>query len=338
MATMRAMQVPEAGGDFELVEREIPEPGRGEVRVRVEACGICHSDMFTKEGAFPGIQYPRVPGHEVAGTIDAVGEGVERWEIGRRVGVGWHGWHCGGCPSCKQGDFVTCAYQRVSGIAFDGGYADYMIAPVEALAAIPDALSAVEAAPLLCAGVTTYNALRNSGARAGDVVAIQGVGGLGHLAIQYAARMGFHTVALSRGSDKKALALELGAATYIDTEAQDPCAALQAIGGARVILATAPSAKLMSAIIEGLGVNGKLIVVGADPKPIEVSPLQLLPGRRSISGHPSGAPVDSEDTMRFSGLKAIRAQVETYPLEQAAQAYARMMANEARFRVVLTMT
>lgn len=338
MTTMRAMQVPAAGGDFELVERAVPEPGPRQVRVKVEACGICHSDMFTKEGAFPGIAYPRVPGHEVAGIIDAVGDEAVGWHPGRRVGVGWHGWHCGECASCKHGDFVTCANQQISGIAFDGGYAEHMIAPVEALAAIPDALSAVDAAPLLCAGVTTFNALRNSGARPGDVVAVQGVGGLGHLGIQYAARMGFHTVALSRGADKKALAEKLGADAYIDTDAQDAAQALQALGGARVILATVPNAKLMSSVIDGLGVNGKLLVVGADAAPIEVAPLQLLPGRRSVAGHPSGAPADSEDAMRFSALKAIRAQIETYPLERAAEAYERMMANAARFRVVLTMT
>lgn len=338
MTTMRAMQVPAAGGDFELVEREVPEPGPRQVRVKVEACGICHSDMFTKEGAFPGIAYPRVPGHEVAGIIDAVGDEAVGWHPGRRVGVGWHGWHCGECASCKHGDFVTCANQQISGIAFDGGYAEHMIAPVEALAAIPDALSAVDAAPLLCAGVTTFNALRNSGARPGDVVAVQGVGGLGHLGIQYAARMGFHTVALSRGADKKALAEKLGADAYIDTDAQDAAQALQALGGARVILATVPNAKLMSSVIDGLGVNGKLLVVGADAAPIEVAPLQLLPGRRSVAGHPSGAPADSEDAMRFSALKAIRAQIETYPLERAAEAYECMMANAARFRVVLTMT
>lgn len=338
MTTMRAMQVPAAGGDFELVERAVPEPGPRQVRVKVEACGICHSDMFTKEGAFPGIAYPRVPGHEVAGIIDAVGDEAVGWHPGRRVGVGWHGWHCGECASCKHGDFVTCANQQVSGIAFDGGYAEYMIAPVEALAAIPDALSAVDAAPLLCAGVTTFNALRNSGARPGDVVAVQGVGGLGHLGIQYAARMGFHTVALSRGADKKALAEKLGADAYIDTDAQDAAQALQALGGARVILATVPNAKLMSSVIDGLGVNGKLLVAGADAAAIEVAPLQLLPGRRSVAGHPSGAPADSEDAMRFSALKAVRAQIETYPLERAAEAYERMMANAARFRVVLTVT
>jgi D-arabinose 1-dehydrogenase-like Zn-dependent alcohol dehydrogenase len=338
MTTMRAMQVPAAGGDFELVERAVPEPGPRQVRVKVEACGICHSDMFTKEGAFPGIEYPRVPGHEVAGTIDAVGDDTGGWQPGRRVGVGWHGWHCGECASCRHGDFVTCANQQVSGIAFDGGYAEYMIAPVEALAAIPDTLSAVDAAPLLCAGVTTFNALRNSGARPGDVVAVQGVGGLGHLGIQYAARMGFHTVALSRGADKKALAEKLGADAYIDTDAQDAAQALQALGGARVILATVPNAKLMSSVIDGLGVNGKLLVAGADAAAIEVAPLQLLPGRRSVAGHPSGAPADSEDAMRFSALKAVRAQIETYPLERAAEAYERMMANAARFRVVLTVT
>lgn len=337
MATMRAMQVPEAGADFELVERPVPEPDKGQVRVRVEACGICHSDMFTKEGVFPGIEYPRVPGHEVAGTIEALGVDTGNWRVGQRVGVGWHGWHCGECESCKRGDFVTCDNQRISGIAFDGGYADCMIAPVEALAAIPDDLSAVDAAPLLCAGVTTFNALRNSGAAPGDVVAVQGVGGLGHLAIQYAANMGFHTVALSRGPDKQGLAEELGADTYVDTRAENPVHALKALGGARVILATAPNAKLMTEVLGGLGVNGRLLVVGADAEPIEVSPQFLLMARRSIAGHPSGAPADSEDTMNFSALKAVHPRVEVYPLADAAAAYERMMANEARFRVVLSM-
>jgi len=338
MAKMRAVQVPQAGADFQLVEREIPEPGRRQVRVRVEACGICHSDVFTKEGSFPGIEYPRVPGHEIAGVIDALGEGAGSWRVGQRVGVGWHGWHCGECESCKRGDYITCSRHQISGISFDGGYADYTIAPIEALAAIPQDLSAIDAAPLLCAGVTTFNALRQSGARPGEVVAIQGVGGLGHLGIQYAARMGFHTVALSRGTEKKAMAESLGADTFVDTDSQDSVTALQSLGGARVILATAPNAKMMTGVVNELGVNGKLIVVGADIDPIEVSPLQLLPARRSIAGHPSGSPVDSEDAMNFSALQGIRAKIETYPLEKAAEAYERMLANKARFRIVLSMT
>lgn len=337
MATMRAVQVGRAGGEFELVERAIPEPGPNQVRVKVKACGICHSDVFTKEGAFPGIEFPRVPGHEVAGVVDALGPEVKHWRVGQRVGVGWHGGHCFHCESCRRGDFVTCANALICGISYDGGYAEYMVAPVEALAVIPDDLSEIDAAPLLCAGVTTYNGLRHAGAVPGDVVAVQGVGGLGHLAIQYAAKMGFRTVALSRGPEKRALAEDLGADLYVDTEAENPVKALRALGGARIILATAPSAKLMSSVIGGLGVNGRLLVLGADPEPIEVSPLQLLAARRSVAGHPSGTAKDSEDTMNFSALKAVRARIETYPLKRAAEAYRRMMANEARFRVVLTM-
>lgn len=336
MTTMRAIQVPEAGGEFELVEKPIPRPGPGQVRVKVSACGICHSDAFTKDGAFP-IEYPRVPGHEVIGVVDALGEGVTQWETGRRVGVGWHGGHCGSCDSCRRGDFVTCRNQQICGIAYDGGYAEYMVTPVEALAAVPDDLSDAAAAPLLCAGVTTYNALRHSGAMPGDVVAVQGVGGLGHLAVQYAVRMGFHTVALSRGPDKAELAAELGAHRYVDVEAEDPVKVLRALGGARVILATAPSGKAMSGLIEALGVNGRLLVVGASTEPIEVAPVQLIGRRRGIAGHPSGTPRDSEDAMTFSALAGIEAVIETYPLAEAAAAYKRMIENKARFRVVLTM-
>ena len=336
MTTMRAVQVPEAGGDFELVERPIPAPAPGQVRIKVAACGICHSDAFVKDGAFP-MEYPRVPGHEVVGTVDALGEGVTGWRSGQRVGVGWHGGHCRQCDSCRSGDFVTCREQQICGIAYDGGYAEYMVAPVEALAAVPDALSDAAAAPLLCAGVTTYNALRHSGAVAGDVVAVQGVGGLGQLGIQYASRMGFHTVALSRGADKAALAAQLGAHRYIDVEAEDPVKALRQLGGARAILATAPSGKAMSALVGGLAPSGRLIVVGVGADPIEVSPAQIIGPRRSIAGHPSGTPHDSEDTMGFSALAGIEAAIETYPLAEAAAAYDRMIRNEARFRVVLTM-
>ncbi|MES1943863.1 alcohol dehydrogenase [Salinisphaera sp. PC39] len=336
MTTMRAVQVPEAGGDFELVERPIPTPGPGQVRIKVAACGICHSDAFVKDGAFP-MAYPRVPGHEVVGTVDALGDGVTGWRSGQRVGVGWHGGHCWQCDSCRGGDFVTCRNLQICGIAYDGGYAEYMVAPVEALAAVPDALSDAAAAPLLCAGVTTYNALRHSGATAGDVVAVQGVGGLGHLGIQYASRMGFHTVALSRGADKAELAAQLGAHRHIDVEAEDPVKALRQLGGARAILATAPSGKAMSALIGGLGPSGRLIVVGVGADPIEVSPAQIIGPRRSIAGHPSGTPHDSEDTMGFSALAGIEAAIETYPLAEAAAAYDRMIRNEARFRVVLTM-
>ncbi len=336
MGTMKAVQISQAGGDFEVVERDIPEPGAGQVRVKVAACGICHSDAFIKEGTFP-IEYPRVPGHEVTGTVDAVGDGVSGWQAGQRVGVGWHGGHCFACESCRRGDFVTCKNAKICGVAYDGGYAEYMVAPAEALAAIPDDLSFVDAAPLLCAGVTTYNALRRSGASAGDLVAVQGVGGLGHLGIQYAAKMGFHTVALSRGTDKKELALELGADEYIDTEAEKPAKALAKMGGARVILCTAPSGKAMSALVGGLSASGTLLVVGVAADPIEVSPGALIMRRASISGHPSGTPRDSEDTMQFSDLRSIAAKIETYPLEKAAEAYERMITNKARFRVVLTM-
>lgn len=336
MTTMHAVQVPEAGGDFELVERPIPAPAPGQVRIKVAACGICHSDAFVKDGAFP-MEYPRVPGHEVVGTVDALGDGVTGWRTGQRVGVGWHGGHCWQCDSCRSGDFVTCRNLQICGIAYDGGYAEYMVAPVEALAAVPDALSDAAAAPLLCAGVTTYNALRHSGAVAGDVVAVQGVGGLGHLGIQYAARMGFHTVALSRGGDKAELAAQLGAHRYIDVEAEDPAQALRHLGGARAILATAPSGKAMSALVGGLGPSGRLIVVGVGADPIEVVPAQIIGPRRSIAGHPSGTPHDSEDTMGFSALAGIEAAIETYPLAEAAAAYDRMIRNEARFRVVLTM-
>lgn len=337
MATMKAMQINSAGGDFELVERELPEAGPGQVRVKVEACGICHSDAFVKEGTFP-IEYPRVPGHEVTGTVDAVGEGVSGWAAGQRVGVGWHGGHCFACESCRRGDFVTCANAQICGIAYDGGYAEYMVAPAEALARVPDDLSFVDAAPLLCAGVTTYNALRRSGASAGDLVAVQGVGGLGHLGIQYAAKMGFRTVALSRGKDKEKLARELGADEYIDTEDGKPAKALAKMGGAKVILCTAPSGRAMSALVGGLAASGTLVVVGVGADPIEVAPGALVMRRASISGHPSGTPRDSEDTMNFSDLKAVAAHIETYPLAQAAEAYERMITNKARFRVVLTMT
>jgi D-arabinose 1-dehydrogenase-like Zn-dependent alcohol dehydrogenase len=334
---MRVVQVAAPGAPLELVGREVPSPGNGEVRIRVEACGICHSDSFTKEGAFPGIHYPRVPGHEVAGRIDALGPGAEPWREGQRVGVGWHGGHCGHCDRCRRGDFVTCRQARIPGIAYDGGYADYMIAPAHALAAIPDELDAEAAAPLLCAGITTFNALRNSGARAGDLVAVLGIGGLGHLALQFASRMGFEVVAIARGKDKEELARTLGARRYLDSQANDVAAELAARGGARVILATVTSAKAMTAVIDGLAVNGKLLVIGAAAEPIEVSPLQLIGRRASIQGWPSGVAADSEDTLAFSALAEVRPMIETFPLEQAAAAYERMMSGAARFRVVLTM-
>jgi D-arabinose 1-dehydrogenase-like Zn-dependent alcohol dehydrogenase len=334
---MRVAQIAKMKGPLEIVEREIPEPGAGFVRLKVETCGVCHSDSFTKEGTWPGIQYPRVPGHEVAGFIDAVGAGVAGWTSGQRVGVGWHGGHCGHCDSCRRGDFVTCqiAFQ-VPGISYDGGYAEYMIAPAGALALIPEGLSAIEAGPLMCAGVTTFNSLRNSGARPGEMVAVFGVGGLGHLAIQFASKMGFKTVAIARGKDKEPMARELGAWRYIDSQAQDAAAELAKLGGARVILATVTSGKAMSAILGGLGVNGKLIVIGAAADPLEAPGGLLIAGRRSILGWPSGSSIDSQDTLSFSATSGVRVMTEVFPLERAAEAYDRMMSGKARFRVVLT--
>ncbi len=307
MKTMRAVQVTKPGGPFELVEREIPEPGPGSARIKVQACGICHSDSLTKEGTWPGIMYPRVPGHEIAGIIDAVGTGVAGWTPGQRVGVGWHGGHCGYCDSCRRGDFVTCQVAlQIPGITYDGGYAEFMIAPASALALIPQELSAVDAAPLMCAGITTFNSLRNSGARPGDTVAVYGLGGLGHLAVQFAAKMGFRTVAIARGRDKEPLAAKLGAHHYIDSQAQDAAAELTKLGGARVIIATVTSGKAMSAVVGGLGVIGKLIVIGAAEDPLEVNGLLLIMGRRSIVGWPSGTSIDSQDTLSFSMLTGVR--------------------------------
>jgi len=337
MSKMRVVQVTHPNGPLELVEREIPAPGPGSVRVKVEACGICHSDVLTKEGIWPGIQYPRVPGHEIAGIIDAVGENAGAWRVGQRVGVGWHGGHCGYCDSCRRGDFVTCQIApQITGISYDGGYAEYMIAPAAVLALIPEGLSAVDAAPLMCAGITTFNSLRHSGARPGDTVAVLGVGGLGHLGVQFAAKMGFRTVAIARGKDKEALARKLGAWQYIDSQSQDAAAELAKLGGARVILATVTSGKAMSAVLGGLGINGKLIIVGAPADPLEVPALALIGGRRSIQGWPSGTSVDSQDTLSFSVLTGVRAMTEVFPLERAAEAYERMMSGQARFRVVLS--
>ena len=337
VAPMKAAQISKAGGDFEIVEREIPNPGAGQVRIKVQACGICHSDVLTKEGAWPGIQYPRVPGHEVAGIIDEVGSAVSEWKKGQRVGVGWHGGQDNTCPSCRRGDFRNCRNLKIPGISYDGGYQQYMVAPVEALVALPESLNAVEAAPLLCAGITTYNALRHSGAMPGDLVAIQGVGGLGHLGIQFANKFGYKVAAIGRGSENAALAKKLGASVYIDSKAANAAAELQKLGGAQAILATAPNSKAMSELIDGLGPNGKLIVVGATFDPIEVTPIQLIMGVRSIHGWAAGTPTDSEDTLRFAELSGVRALIETYPLEKAAEGYARMMSGHAQFRVVLTM-
>ena len=336
-ATMKVAQVPKGGADFQVVEREVPTPDAGQVRIKVQACGVCHSDVITKEGALPGIQYPRVPGHEVAGIIDEVGAGVSEWKQGQRVGVGWHGGHDGTCSSCRRGDFINCRNQKIAGISYDGGYQEYMVAPVEALAAIPDGLSDVDAAPLLCAGITTFNALRHSGALPGDLVAVQGIGGLGHLGIQFANKFGYRVAAIGRGSENAALAKKLGASVYIDSKATNAAEELQKLGGAQVILATAPSSKAMSALIDGLGPNGKLMVIGAAFDPIEVTPIQLISGSRTIQGWASGTAADSEDTLRFAQLTGVRPMIEIYPLEKAAEAYARMLSGDAEFRVVLTM-
>jgi D-arabinose 1-dehydrogenase-like Zn-dependent alcohol dehydrogenase len=335
--TMMVARVPKAGAEFEVVECAIPVPSRGEVRIKVQACGVCHSDVFTKEGMWPGIKYPRVPGHEVAGVIDAIGGGVATWQKGQRVGVGWHGGQDNTCPSCRSGDFRNCRNIRVPGISYDGGYAQYMIAPVEALVAMPDGLTDVEAAPLLCAGITTYNALRHSGAMPGDLVAVLGVGGLGHLGIQFASKFGYKVAAVGRGPENAAIAKELGANVYIDSGATPAAKALQELGGARVVLATAPSSKAMSELIDGLGINGRLVVIGVSTDPIEVTPLQLIVGTRTIEGWVAGTPADSEATLRFSELTGVRPMIETYPLEKAAAAYARMLSGDAQFRVVLTM-
>lgn len=336
--TMKAAVVPAAGGAFRIEERAVPQPGAGQVLVKVQACGICHSDMMTKEGAWPGIAYPRVPGHEIAGLVEAVGAGVADWAVGQRVGVGWYGGRCGRCEACRAGDFVLCERGLVPGISYDGGYAEFMVAPVDALARIPDDLSDVDAAPLLCAGITTFNALRHSGARAGDRVAILGIGGLGHLGVQYAVKMGFETIAIARGQDKAPLAKQLGAHRYIDSTAGDPGAALKALGGARVILATVTSADAMSAVIPGLGRNGKLIVVGVAMEPIQVPAVSMIMNRASVQGWPSGTAADSTDTLAFSALAGVRPMIEEYPLARAAEAYDRMMSGGARFRVVLKMT
>ncbi len=337
IAPMKAAQISKAGGDFEIVEREVPNPEAGQVRIKVQACGVCHSDVITKEGLLPGIAYPRVPGHEVVGVIDEVGAGVTQWKKGQRVGVGWHGGQDNTCPSCRRGDFGTCANLRICGVSYDGGYQEYMVAPVEALAAMPESLNAAEAGPLMCAGVTTFNALRHSGALPSDLVAVQGIGGLGHLGIQFAKNFGYRVAAVGRGPENAALAKKLGAHVYIDSAATDAAAELQKLGGARVILATAPSAKAMSSIAGGLGVNGVLVVVGAPAEPLELSAIPLIFGRKRIQGWPSGIPTDSEDTLRFAELTGVRPMVETYPLEKAAEGYARMMSGKAQFRVVLTM-
>jgi D-arabinose 1-dehydrogenase-like Zn-dependent alcohol dehydrogenase len=336
MATMRAMQFSEQNGDLELVEREVPSPGRGEALVRIQACGVCHSDVFAKFGGFPGVEWPRIPGHEIAGVLEALGEGVEGWETGRRVGVGWFGGNCGHCESCRRGDFITCENLDIPGVNRDGGYADYIVVRASALASIPDDLSAEDAGPLLCAGITTFNALRHSGAGPGQLVAVLGVGGLGHLGVQFARKLGFETVAIARGADKEELARELGAHHYIDSTASDPAEELQKLGGAKVVLATVTNAQAMTSVLGGLGIRGKLLIVGASMDPIEVPPAMLIGKLNEIAGHASGTSMDSEDTLRFSVLAGVRPMIETVPLEEAQAAFDKMMAGDARFRMVLT--
>ncbi len=335
MPRMKVVQIAKPNANLEMVERDVPEPKPRHVLIKVQACGVCHSDMFTVTGGFPGIQYPRVPGHEVVGVIDAVGADVPDWRKGMRVGVGWHGGHCGHCHSCRRGDFITCSEGQIPGISYDGGYAEYMIAPFEALASVPEDLNSEDAAPLLCAGITTFNALRHSGAGPGDLVAVLGVGGLGHLGVQFAAKMGMKTVAIARGAEKEALAKKLGAHIYINSLSQDVAQELTALGGAKVILATVTDSKSMSEAAAGLGIDGKLLVVGASAEPIEVSPFLLIGARRSVAGWPSGTAPDSEDTMNFSVQANVRPMIETFPLREAAAAYQHMMSGKARFRVVL---
>jgi D-arabinose 1-dehydrogenase-like Zn-dependent alcohol dehydrogenase len=337
IAPMKVAQVPKAGGDFQIVEREVPRPGVGQVRIKVQACGVCHSDVFTKEGWWPGIQYPRAPGHEVVGVIDELGDGVSEWKTGQRVGIGWHGGHDGTCLQCRRGEFANCSNAKVPGISYDGGYQQYMLAPREAVAAMPESLGSAEAAPLMCAGVTTFNALRHSGALQGDLVAVQGIGGLGHLGIQFAQKFGYRVAAVGRGAENAALAKKLGAHIYIDSAATNAAQELQRLGGARVILSTVPSAKAMSSIIDGLGPNGTLLVVGAGADAIEVTPAQLIVGQKNIRGWYSGIATDSEDVLRFAEISGVRPMIETYPLEKAGEAYTRMMSGNAQFRVVLTM-
>ena len=337
MKTMRVVQIPAANGKFEIVERPIPEPSPGTVRIKILACGVCHSDVFVKEGLWPGIQYPRVPGHEVAGVIDEVGANVTGWKEGQRVGVGWHGGQDNTCIECRRGRFLYCHNPKVAGISYDGGYQEYMLAPVDALAAVPDTLSDAEAGPMLCAGVTIFNALRHSGASPGDLVAVQGVGGLGHLGIQFGNKFGYKVAAIGRGAENTSLARKLGASVYIDSKATNAAEELQKLGGAQAILSTAPNSKAMSELIDGMGPTGKFMVVGISADPIAVTPLQLISGERAIRGSAVGTPTDSEDTMNFAALTGVRPMIETYPLEKAEEAYARMMSGKAEFRVVLTM-
>ena len=336
-ALMKAARISRPGGEFELVEHQIPEPSAGEVLIKVKACGICHSDELTKEGSWPGIEYPRVPGHEVTGIINEVGAGVSQWKKGQRVGVGWHGGHDNTCRECQRGDFRNCRNLKVPGISYDGGYQQYMVAPVEALVSLPEGLNDVEAAPLLCAGITTYNALRRSGALPGDLVAVQGIGGLGHLAIQFGNKFGYKIAAIGRGSETAGLAKKLRASVYIDSKSTNAADELQKLGGAQVILALAPSSKAMSELFDGLAPNGKIVVIGVDSEPLQITPVQLITGSRTIQGWASGTTADEDDTLRFAEMSGVRAMIETYPLEKAAEGYARMMSGKAQFRVVLTM-
>ena len=336
MPVMKAVQVSKPGGPFEVVERPIPEPARNQVRIKVEACGVCHSDVLVKEG-LPGLQYPRIPGHEIAGRIDAIGADVTNWKAGQRVGVGWHGGHCFICDACRRGDFIICQNEKITALAFDGGYAEYVVVPAEAVAAIPDDLSSPDAAPLMCAGITTYNSLRNARVLAGDLIAIQGIGGLGHLGIQFARQMGFRTVALGRGTGVEALAKKLGAHHYIDTTTGSPAEALQKLGGARLIMSTAPDSKSVPALIDGLTKGGELLLLGVPPEPFSASAAALVVVRKNIQGWPSGTAKDSEDTLQFSSMTGVRAMIEKFPLEKAAEAYDHMMSGRVQFRAVLTM-
>ncbi|MDR4478917.1 MAG: alcohol dehydrogenase [Nitrospira sp.] len=337
MAQMRAVQVTGPGAEWELTEREVPQPGPGQVRIKVEACGVCHSDQFVKEGLWPGLQYPRIPGHEIAGRIDEVGAGVTAWKKGQRVGVGWYGGHCGHCESCRRGDFVLCRFGQVCGISYDGGWAEYAVVPAEAVASLPDDLAADEAAPLLCAGITTFNSLRNSGARAGDLVAVQGIGGLGHLGVQFASKLGFQTVAIGHNKEKEPLARKLGAKHYLDTKTVNAGEELQKLGGARVILATAPDSQAIASMVDGLGANGTLLIVAAPGEPVMVNAVTLIGKRASIQGWPSGTSKDSEDTLRYSAMTGVRPMIERFPLARASEAYQQMMSGKVRFRAVLTM-
>jgi len=331
---MKVVQASKANAPFEVVSRDVRDPGPGEIRVEVEACGVCHSDAVTRSGAYPGLKLPRVPGHEIAGRVDAVGAGVTAWKAGDRVGVGWHGGHCFQCTPCRKGDFINCEKAQITGVTSDGGYAEYAVVRSEAAARIPDGLDAADAGPLLCAGVTTFNSLRNSGARPGDTVAVQGIGGLGHLAVQFASRMGFRTVAVSRGADKEALARELGAHEYVDTQKVDAAEGLQNLGGADVVLATAPNSSAIASTVNGLKVRGKLLIVAASFEPLQISALSLLSGK-TIAGWPSGTAIDSEETVAFSVLTQVRPRIEKFPLEKAEEAFGKVMANRVRFRAVL---